>query len=82
MKKRILFILLISVVLLPGGRKITPEDIVNLRYVHSPAVDPSGQYIAYVLSVPRDAEEEPGRSYSEIWVGQYRWIKQSTLYLS
>ncbi|MEE8335230.1 MAG: S9 family peptidase, partial [Candidatus Neomarinimicrobiota bacterium] len=56
--------------LVSAGRKITPEDIVDLKYVSSPVLDPSGQYIAYTLSVPRGAEDKPGKSYSEIWVTQ------------
>lgn len=68
MKNRILFILIISAGLLSAGRKITPEDIVNLKYVSSPVLDPTGNYIAYTLSVPRGADDKPGKSYSEIWV--------------
>ena len=40
----------------------------SLKRVTQSAADPTGRYVAYVLSVPRDAEDEPGGSYSQIWV--------------
>ena len=70
MKKRnyltcLLFIINIT---LQGGRSITKEDIVNLRYVSSSAMGPKGDNVCYVLSVPRMDEEEPGPRHSQIWV--------------
>ena len=53
---------------LQGGRSITKEDIVNLRYVSSPAMGPKGDNVCYVLSVPRMDEEKPGPRHSQIWV--------------
>mgnify|MGYP000182717573 CR=1 FL=1 len=47
---------------------ITKEDIVNLRYVSSPAMGPKGDNVCYVLSVPRMDEEKPGPRHSQIWV--------------
>jgi len=47
---------------------ITPEIVASLKYVTQVAVDPTGTYIAYVLRIPRDEDEEPGGPYSEIWV--------------
>jgi|TARA_Y100000310_G_scaffold212179_1_gene212985 dipeptidyl aminopeptidase/acylaminoacyl peptidase len=51
-----------------AGRPITAEDVVNLRYITQPAIDPSGKYIAYVKVIPRNADEKRGGSYREIWV--------------
>ena len=70
MKKRnyltcLLFIINIT---LQGGRSITKEDIVNLRYVSSPSMGPKGDNVCYVLSVPRMDEEKPGPRHSQIWV--------------
>ncbi len=48
--------------------QLTPEMIVELNSVRQAAISPDGKSIAYVLSVPRTAEEAPGRSYSEIWL--------------
>ena len=47
---------------------LTPELVESLRYVTSAALSPDGQLIAYGFSVPRAADEEPGGSYSEIWI--------------
>jgi dipeptidyl aminopeptidase/acylaminoacyl peptidase len=44
------------------------ETILNLKYVSQPSIDPTGKYIAYTLSVPRSANDKPGKSFSEIWV--------------
>lgn len=53
----------------PGAAgEITPEIILNLKSVSQPRLDPSCQYVAYVLRLPRSEEDEPGGRYSEIWV--------------
>ena len=55
-------------IILPAGRSITKEDIVNLQYVSSPSFSPMGDNICYVLSVPRTDKEKPGSRHSQIWV--------------
>ena len=47
---------------------LTPEIAAGLRSVTDIAIDPAGRKTAYVLSVPRDAEDEHGSAYSEIWM--------------
>lgn len=47
---------------------LTSEIAVSLKRVTQSAADPTGRYVAYVLSVPRVADDEPGGSYSQIWV--------------
>ncbi len=49
-------------------RLLTPEDVVNLRYVRSVAIQPQGQLVAYTLRVPRDSTEAPGGDYNELWI--------------
>jgi len=49
---------------------LTPEDVVNLRYVRSVALQPQGNFVAYTLRVPRDATEPPGGDYSELWIAE------------
>jgi len=61
-----LFIFLLSTVW--ADRPITAEDIVNIRYIAQPVIDPSGNHVAYVKIVPRGADEKRGGSYREIWV--------------
>ena len=67
MKRQLtLFIFLLSIGW--ADRPITAEDIVNIRYIAQPVIDPSGNYIAYVKIIPRGADEKRGGSYREIWV--------------
>ena len=47
---------------------LTAEMVVDLLQVTSVALSPDGERIAYTLSVPRDADEEPGRSYAQLWL--------------
>lgn len=46
----------------------TPQLAVGLTTVTDVALDPTGQRVAYVLSVPRDEDDDPGPPYSEIWL--------------
>ncbi len=61
-----LFIFLLSTVW--ADRPITAEDIVNIRYIAQPVIDPSGNHVAYVKIIPRGADEKRGGSYREIWI--------------
>lgn len=53
---------------LAENRYLSPEDVVNLRWVTSVSLSPDGKNIAYTLRVPRSADDPPGGPYSEIWV--------------
>ena len=46
----------------------TPETTVGLRSVSDVSLDPTGRCAAYVLSIPRDENDEPGSPHSEIWL--------------
>ncbi len=50
-----------------AAQQLTPEMVVDLKRVTAVTMQPDGDYVAYALSVPRGADEEPGGSYSEIW---------------
>lgn len=47
---------------------LTPEMIVMMRSVGEVALSPDGNRVAYVASVPRALDEEPGKAHQEIWV--------------
>ena len=47
---------------------LTPEDVVNLKQVTDVDLSPDGTTIAYVLRVPRTADEPPGGGRSTIWI--------------
>ena len=47
---------------------LTPENVVDLKYVISTAISPDGNNIAYVLRVPGEESDKPAKPYYEIWV--------------
>jgi dipeptidyl aminopeptidase/acylaminoacyl peptidase len=47
---------------------LTSEQVIDLKQVTSVAMHPYGEYVAYTLRVPRGADEDPGGTYTEIWV--------------
>jgi dipeptidyl aminopeptidase/acylaminoacyl peptidase len=71
MKVKYIFVcvfLLLLTVFLQASDILTPEDVENLKYVTSTALSPDGKSIAYVLRVQREAGDEPGKPYYQIWV--------------
>ena len=64
--------LVLLMFLVSGGwlqaQKLTPEMVVDLKWVTGVAMQPQGKYVAYSLRVPRSPDEKPGGAYSEIWV--------------
>jgi dipeptidyl aminopeptidase/acylaminoacyl peptidase len=48
--------------------RLTPEMVVELKSVADAVISPYGEHIAYVLRVPRTAEEEKGADHQEIWL--------------
>jgi dipeptidyl aminopeptidase/acylaminoacyl peptidase len=50
------------------AKVITPDMVVDLRFVSGVAMAPNGQNIAYILQRPRSPEDEPGTRFSELWV--------------
>ena len=51
-------------------RTLTAEMLVDLSHVDDVALSPDGEAVAYTLVVPREADDEPGRSYSELWLAR------------
>lgn len=51
-----------------AGNTLTPEQIVDLRWASSVAIQPQGQFVAYTLRVMRGPDEKPGGAYYELWV--------------
>ncbi len=51
-----------------SSKPLTPEDILNLRYVTSAKISPDGEWVAYTLHVPRKATDQPGSAYSELYL--------------
>jgi dipeptidyl aminopeptidase/acylaminoacyl peptidase len=52
-----------------GDRLFTPRDVARLKQVGSAAVSPSGELVAYTLSVPRiPLQDVDGRAHTELHV--------------
>ncbi len=49
-------------------KAITPEMVADLKSVRQVALSPDAKHVAYILSTPRNAEDEIGSNYSEIWL--------------
>ena len=67
----LLALLLVSSSIAPPGAAGTPMtagDILGYKRAATAAISPSGEWIAYTVSVPRTATDEAGRAYSEIHV--------------
>lgn len=62
------FLLLLAVTAGAQDKRLTVEAAVDLKEVRSPAIGPRGEWAAYELRVPREADEEPGGYHTEIWV--------------
>lgn len=45
---------------------LTPEKLLQMKQVSLVALSPDGEWIAYVLSVPRKATDAPGPAYREL----------------
>ncbi len=52
------------------GKTLSVEDALDLKEVQSAVISPTGEYAAYELSVPREADEDPGGGYREIWIAK------------
>jgi len=52
----------------PAANPFTPEDALAFKRVSEAAISPSGEWIAYTVSVPRAASDEAGGAWSELWL--------------
>ena len=46
----------------------SPEDVLKFKRVSDAVISPSGEWIAYAVSVPRAANDEAGNAYSEFYL--------------
>ena len=46
----------------------SPEDALKFKRVSDAVISPSGEWIAYTVSVPRAANDEAGNAYSEFYL--------------
>ena len=50
------------------AQPLSPEDLLRIKRVSSCAISPSGDLIAYTVDAQRPANDEPGASYSQLFV--------------
>jgi dipeptidyl aminopeptidase/acylaminoacyl peptidase len=64
--------LLVILILIPesilSADPFSPADVLQFKRVSETAMSPSGEWIAYAVSVPRAASDEAGGAYSELWL--------------
>lgn len=74
--KRTAAVLLASLIVLPailpspaaGADPVSPEDALGVRRSYAADICPWGEWIAYTVSVPREASDDPGGAYSELYL--------------
>ncbi len=61
-------VVLAAIPVATSAQDLTPEIVVDLRVVTGVSMQPQGDYVAYTLRVPRGPEEDPGGTFTELWV--------------
>jgi len=51
-----------------GMEGFSPEDEFKIKYCTSAAISPDGEWIAYIVSFQREANDEAGESYSNLYL--------------
>lgn len=51
-----------------ASEPLSPKDLLILKSVTSAQMSPDGGWIAYTVSVPREANDKPGPAYSELYL--------------
>ena len=63
---------LVLLILIPrpilSANPFSPEDVLKFKRASEAVLSPSGEWIAYTVSVPRAASDEPGGAYAELWL--------------
>jgi dipeptidyl aminopeptidase/acylaminoacyl peptidase len=59
-----------------AAEPFTPEDVLSYKWAAGAAMSPNGEWIAYTVSVPRAASDDPGRAYSELWLVSTATLEQ------
>ena len=65
-----LTLMLLAGTAIAGDAVLTSEIVVDLKYVGDVALSPDGDDVAYTLEVARDPDDEPGRSYKQLWLAK------------
>jgi dipeptidyl aminopeptidase/acylaminoacyl peptidase len=63
-----LLVVLYAISVTPVRAQLSAEDVVNIMQVGQVVLHPQATHVAYTVSIPRQADEEPGGSYTELHV--------------
>ena len=64
----LLIILLLTHDILKGNQLFTPQDLLGTKRCREVAINPTGNWIAYTVQIPRTAVDESGEAYNELYV--------------
>jgi dipeptidyl aminopeptidase/acylaminoacyl peptidase len=59
---------IIPLVVLQAADVLSPKDVLMMKRVSSAVISPNGDWIAYTVSVPREATDRAGSSYNELYL--------------
>lgn len=62
----LLFTLSMFIAVRAGAEVFSPEDAQRVKSIYSAAMSPTGEWIAYTVSVQREPGDDPGGAYSEL----------------
>jgi dipeptidyl aminopeptidase/acylaminoacyl peptidase len=65
---KILLFIIIPLVFLRAADVLSPKDVLMMKHVSSAVISPKGDWIAYTVSVPREAADKAGPSYNELYI--------------
>jgi dipeptidyl aminopeptidase/acylaminoacyl peptidase len=64
----IFFVILINPIVLSADQPLSATDVLELKTCSEARISPDGKWIAYTISTPRKMNEDPGGSYSELYI--------------
>jgi len=73
-KRIFLFISILGIIFLlypfecSAGEVFSAEDVLKTKTSSNVQISPDGEWIAYTVSVPREASDKPGGAYSELYL--------------
>jgi len=70
-KNRIVCTIFIAILFmghLVGASVFTPDDVLKIKSISDVAISPDGKWVAYTVSVPREATDKAGSAYKELYI--------------
>jgi dipeptidyl aminopeptidase/acylaminoacyl peptidase len=64
----VFLLILLPLSFLQASDVLSPKDVLMMKRVSGASISPRGDWIAYTVSVPREATDKPGPSYNELYL--------------